>query len=116
MFVADGDAQGFVERAFLVGVGRVDALCNVSKAFSDLPDLSRIERGLLLPGDGGVRVELLLRRVLVSLGLVDPLGDDGWVGSDVEGCLVRGEPAFAFLDRLARLGLLGGACLRRSRE
>jgi hypothetical protein len=43
----------------------------------------RVERGLLLPGDGGVRVELLLCRILVPLGFVDPLGDDGGAGSGV---------------------------------
>ncbi|MEU8690594.1 hypothetical protein [Streptomyces sp. NPDC048665] len=85
MFVADCDAQGVVERTFLLDDGDLDALCNISKTLSDLPDLSRVERGLLLPGDGGVRVELLLRRVLVLLGRVDPLGDGGGVGSRVEG-------------------------------
>ncbi|MGJ5752109.1 hypothetical protein [Streptomyces puniciscabiei] len=108
MFVADGDDQGVAERAFLLGGGSLDALCDIPKTLSDLPDLSRVERDLVLSGDGGVRVELLLRRVLASLGLVDPLGDDGGVGSGVEGCLVAGEAPLAVLDRLACLGLLGG--------
>ncbi|MFF3909721.1 hypothetical protein ACFYZJ_27935 [Streptomyces sp. NPDC001848] len=84
---------------------------NLSETLSDLPDPSRVERGLLLPGDGGVRVELPLCRVLVPLGAVDPLGDDSGVGSGVEGCLVAGERPLAFLDRLAGLGLLGGVGL-----
>ncbi|MFF3919714.1 hypothetical protein ACFYZB_41110 [Streptomyces sp. NPDC001852] len=44
MFVADGDAQGLVERTFLLGGGDLDALCNISKTLSDMPDLSRVER------------------------------------------------------------------------
>ncbi|WP_262505538.1 hypothetical protein [Streptomyces sp. TRM68367] len=43
MFVADGDAQGFVQRAFLLGVGSLDSLRNVSKTLSDLSDLLRVE-------------------------------------------------------------------------
>lgn len=47
---------------------------------------------------------------LVFLRIVDPSGDGGRVGSGFEGGLVAGESAFAVLDRLAGLGLLG--CLR----
>ncbi|MEV6116168.1 hypothetical protein AB0L59_27665 [Streptomyces sp. NPDC052109] len=92
MFVADSDAQGFVERAFLACGSSLDALRNISKTLNDLPDLLRVERGSHLPGDGGVCVELLLRRALVPLCVVDPPGDDGGVGSGVQGCLVAGEP------------------------
>ncbi|MEU6506050.1 hypothetical protein [Streptomyces sp. NPDC046942] len=111
MFVADSDAQGLVERTLLLDGGGLDALSDLSKTLSDLPDLSRVERDLLLPGDGGLCFELLLCRVFVPLGLVDPLGDDGGVGAGVEGCLVAGEPPLAFLDRVACLGLLGGVGL-----
>lgn len=90
MFVTDGDAEGFVERAFLVGVGRVDAVCYVSRTVSDFSDLLGVEWGLL-----------------VLLCCVDPLGDDGWVRSGFEGCLVAGESSLAVPDRLARLGPLG---------
>ncbi|GAA3831113.1 hypothetical protein [Streptomyces chiangmaiensis] len=79
----------------------MDTLCNVSKTLSHLSDLVRVERGFLLPGDGGERVEFLPRRLLVSLRLVDPLGDDEGVGSGFEGCLVAGESSLAVLDRLA---------------
>ncbi|MER6566271.1 hypothetical protein ABT288_08795 [Streptomyces sp. NPDC001093] len=103
MFVADSDPRGLVERAFLLDGGNLDTLCNISKTLSDLPDLSRLERRLLLPSDGGVRVELLLRRVLVPLGLVDPPSDDGGVGSGLEGCLVAREAPLALLDRMACL-------------
>jgi hypothetical protein len=109
VFVADGHAQGLVERTFLLEGGSLDSLCNLSGTLSDLPDLSRVPGagGLFLPSDGGVRVELLLRRVLVPLCLVDPLGDDGGIGAGVEDCLVAGEASLAFLDRLPCLSLLG---------
>ncbi|WNM33725.1 hypothetical protein RKE30_26750 [Streptomyces sp. Li-HN-5-11] len=110
MFVADGDAECFVEWAFLVGAGRLNTACNVSKTLSDLPDLLCVEWGFLLSGDGGECVELRLRCFLVSLCVVDPLGDDGWVGSGFEGCLVAGESSLAVLDRLACLSPLG--CMR----
>ncbi len=61
---------------------------------------------LLLLGDGGEGVELLLCRVLVALGVVDPLGDDGLGRLRCRGRLVAGEAPLAFLDRLAGLGLL----------
>ncbi|MPY50451.1 hypothetical protein [Streptomyces acidicola] len=115
MFVTDCEAWGFVEWAFLVGVDRLDTLCNISEALGHLSDLLCVEWGFLLPGDGGECVELLLRRLLVLLRVVDPLGDDGWVGSGFEGCLVAGKAPLAVLDCLACLGLLGcvglcGAC------
>ncbi|AVH55392.1 MULTISPECIES: hypothetical protein [Streptomyces] len=74
--------------------------------FIRLLGLLGVERGFLLPGGGGERVEFLPRRFPVSLRLVDPLGDDGGVGSGFEGGLVAGESAFAVLDRLACLSLL----------
>ncbi|MEW2155068.1 hypothetical protein AB0950_07200 [Streptomyces sp. NPDC007189] len=64
-------AQGVVERAFLLDGGSLDALCNISKTLSDLPDLLRVERNCFF--HGVLRVALLMRRVLVLLGLVDPL-------------------------------------------
>ncbi|MBA2810180.1 recombinase family protein [Streptomyces sp. KM273126] len=62
----------------------MDTLCNIFKAFSHPWDL--------------LCVELLLRRFLVLLRVVDPLGDDGWVGSGFEGCLVAGKAPLAVLD------------------
>ncbi len=71
---------------------------DVSKTLSDFSDLLRVEWGFLLPSGGGERVEIFARRRPVSLCLVDPLGDDGWVGSRFEGCLVAGESSLETRD------------------
>ncbi|MER6354508.1 hypothetical protein ABT186_22420 [Streptomyces sp. NPDC001634] len=92
MFVADGDAQGFVEWAFLVGVTCVDALCNGSKTLGDLSDLLSVEWGFLLPGDRGARVKLLPRRLVVSLRLVDPLA---WLSASMVAASRSGAKARA---------------------
>ncbi|MDF3298744.1 hypothetical protein P3H78_08885 [Streptomyces sp. K1PA1] len=93
----------------------MDTLCDVSESVSDHPDLVGGEGWFLLPGDGGQCVKLLLCRFPVTLRVVDPLGDDGGVGSGAEGGLVAGEASLAFLDRLAGLSLLGslGLCCAR---
>jgi hypothetical protein len=63
------------------------------------------------PGDAVVLDRPSLAHWLDCARVISLVGDDGWVGSGFEGCLVAGESSFAVLDRLACLGLLGCAGL-----